>query len=278
MANQTEIYLNQCIKTFCNVHLNNKYYIKCIKLKRRLIKEKSITFIEKNIKIWAATIVYVVCCLNDMIPSPISSKLIHNFFGFSSVDVSNRAYSIMNKIYHKYEYWVNENNKKSSRSNSKKQKTNKQEGKQKTKQNKKEGEQDKQKTKQKNQDKQKSKQNKKEDKQESKKEDEQNKQDKQRTKQNKTEDEQNKQESKQNKQDKAQKENKNYPDEYYSYCKYLGLENNFTRDQLKNKYRGLMKIFHPDLYQNKSKKDTLLVENKSKEINIAYEYLNKYIS
>jgi hypothetical protein len=172
----------------------------------------------------------------------------------------------MNKIYHKYEYWVNTNNRQSGSSAGQKQKS-----KQKTEANKKENKQDKQKTQQ-----DKSRQS-----QQNKKEGEQNKQkkkesekDKQKTKQNKEEGEQNKQESKQNK---TKKGNKNYPNEYYSYCKYLGLESDFTREQLKNKYRELMKIFHPDLYQNNSKEDTLLVENKSKEINIAYEYLNKYV-
>ena len=109
MVHQAEIYLDQCIKAFCTVHLNDEYYSLCINLKEKLIFNGTITFLEKNIKIWAATIIYAICYLNDLLPTYITPKIIHDFFGFTAVDVSNRAHTITRGIYHKYEYWANNN-------------------------------------------------------------------------------------------------------------------------------------------------------------------------
>ena len=217
MKNQIEIYLDQCIRSFCNVHLNDEYYSICINMKNELINNGSITFQETNIKIWAATIIYAVCYLNDLLPKYITPKIIHDFFGFVSVDVSNRAYSITKGIYHKYYYWSNNNNKfnnqnsyNNSSSNNKYEKNNNY-----------------------------------------------------------------------NNSQNSNKENetiKYYSKEHINYCKILELDNNFTKEQLKAKYRELMKKFHPDLIQNKNSDYIKIAENKSKEINKAYEFLNEYIN
>jgi len=56
--------------------------------------------------------------------------------------------------------------------------------------------------------------------------------------------------------------------EYKDYYKILGVERNFTNDQIKRAYRQLAKKYHPDLHPGDKK-----AEDKFKEINEAYEVL-----
>ncbi len=56
--------------------------------------------------------------------------------------------------------------------------------------------------------------------------------------------------------------------EYKDYYKILGVERNFTEDQIKRAYRQLAKKYHPDLHPGDKK-----AEDKFKEINEAYEVL-----
>ena len=56
--------------------------------------------------------------------------------------------------------------------------------------------------------------------------------------------------------------------EYKDYYKILGVERNFTSDQIKRAYRQLAKKYHPDLHPGDKK-----AEEKFKEINEAYEVL-----
>ena len=76
-----------------------------------------------------------------------------------------------------------------------------------------------------------------------------------------------------NKQEKEKYSNrysKDNPDRYYAI---LGVNKNITKDELKKAYRELVKKYHPDKFENSSKKEN--AENKMKEINEAYEYLIK---
>lgn len=58
----------------------------------------------------------------------------------------------------------------------------------------------------------------------------------------------------------------------------LGLTSNYTEEELKKNYRQLVSKYHPDLYQNKSKKEIEKAEEKTKELNTAYEYLKKCLN
>lgn len=60
-----------------------------------------------------------------------------------------------------------------------------------------------------------------------------------------------------------------------NYRDTLELNDNYTEEQLKRNYRCLIKKYHPDLYTTKTKEEQLLAENKTKEINEAYETLIK---
>lgn len=78
-----------------------------------------------------------------------------------------------------------------------------------------------------------------------------------------------------NKQEKEKYSNgysKDNPSRYYAI---LGVNKNITKDELKKVYYKLVKKYHPDKFENSSKKEKENAENKMKEINEAYEYLMK---
>ena len=78
-----------------------------------------------------------------------------------------------------------------------------------------------------------------------------------------------------NKQEKEKYSNgysKDNPSRYYAI---LGVNKNITKDELKKVYYKLVKKYHPDIFENSSKKEKENAENKMKEINEAYEYLMK---
>ena len=78
-----------------------------------------------------------------------------------------------------------------------------------------------------------------------------------------------------NKQEKEKYSNgysKDNPNRYYAI---LGVNKNITKDELKKVYHKLAKKYHPDKFENSSKKEKENAENKMKEINEAYEYLMK---
>ena len=78
-----------------------------------------------------------------------------------------------------------------------------------------------------------------------------------------------------NKQEKERYSNgysKDNPNRYYAI---LGVNKNITKDELKKVYYKLAKKYHPDKFENSSKKEKENAENKMKEINEAYEYLMK---
>ena len=78
-----------------------------------------------------------------------------------------------------------------------------------------------------------------------------------------------------NKQEKEKYSNgysKDNPNRYYAI---LGVNKNITKDELKKAYYKLVKKYHPDKFENSSKKEKENAENKMKEINEAYEYLMK---
>ena len=78
-----------------------------------------------------------------------------------------------------------------------------------------------------------------------------------------------------NKQEKERYSNgysKDNPNRYYAI---LGVNKNITKDELKKVYYKLVKKYHPDKFENSSKKEKEKAENMMKDINEAYEYLMK---
>ena len=55
----------------------------------------------------------------------------------------------------------------------------------------------------------------------------------------------------------------------------LKVEKTATLEEIRNSYRELAKKYHPDLYQNNPL--AYLAEEKSKEVNEAYEVLEDYL-
>jgi len=65
-----------------------------------------------------------------------------------------------------------------------------------------------------------------------------------------------------------------YSNDYISACKTMGLNYNFSKEELKNKYRELMKQYHPDLFVNSNPEIKNIAETTTRQINSAYEYLS----
>ena len=65
---------------------------------------------------------------------------------------------------------------------------------------------------------------------------------------------------------------KDNPNRYYAI---LGVSKNITKNELKKVYYKLVKKYHPDKFENSSKKEKEKAENMMKDINEAYEYLMK---
>ena len=78
-----------------------------------------------------------------------------------------------------------------------------------------------------------------------------------------------------NKQEKEKYSNRYSKDNPNRYYAILGVNKNITKDELKKGYYKLVKKYHPDKFENSSKKEKENAENKMKEINEAYEYLMK---
>jgi molecular chaperone DnaJ len=56
----------------------------------------------------------------------------------------------------------------------------------------------------------------------------------------------------------------------------VGLSADFTTEELKSKYKELMKKYHPDLYANAPSEERQLAETKTRDINEAFEYLSDF--
>ncbi|GHT83432.1 hypothetical protein FACS1894137_04510 [Spirochaetia bacterium] len=65
------------------------------------------------------------------------------------------------------------------------------------------------------------------------------------------------------------------PDMVSFYRNMLGLRLQFTQDELKNAYREAVKKYHPDRYTDASKRDCENAETLMKQVNEAYEVLNR---
>ena len=74
-------------------------------------------------------------------------------------------------------------------------------------------------------------------------------------------------------QEKTIGETKNDKDQ--KYAKILGLEGKLTREDIKKKYRETIAQYHPDKVRSMGKELQDLAEQKSKEINEAFEYFAK---
>ena len=64
---------------------------------------------------------------------------------------------------------------------------------------------------------------------------------------------------------------------YGAALRILGLDNSYTEEDLKKSYRNLMKKYHPDLHAKATEHEKLQLEQKTKQINEAYEILAKSI-
>jgi DnaJ-domain-containing protein 1 len=65
-----------------------------------------------------------------------------------------------------------------------------------------------------------------------------------------------------------------HPDKYYQSCRVMELPDGFSRDELKAKYKELMKKYHPDLFATGDADVRHYAEEKAREINAAFEYLD----
>jgi len=62
------------------------------------------------------------------------------------------------------------------------------------------------------------------------------------------------------------------------YCKIIGIEGPVTKYILRKKYLEIVSKFHPDKFQNYGDETLRMAEKKTKEINIAYEWLSEKFS
>jgi hypothetical protein len=67
------------------------------------------------------------------------------------------------------------------------------------------------------------------------------------------------------------------PDVLSFYRSLLGLKLRFTKDELKNAYRGFAEKYHPDRYMSALKRDRENAETLMKQINVAYEILKEAV-
>jgi curved DNA-binding protein CbpA len=62
---------------------------------------------------------------------------------------------------------------------------------------------------------------------------------------------------------------------HINYYKILGLKRNTTLEEIRKSYRKLVLLYHPDKNINKTKKEQEVAEQKFKQVQEAYEYLQK---
>jgi hypothetical protein len=86
-------------------------------------------------------------------------------------------------------------------------------------------------------------------------------------------------EGKADKDEEGDEENDDEDDNSYeAYCEELGLEpDGLTMDVLKNRYKLLVKQYHPDRIASHSEKERKQAEDKIKRINAAYDYIEEVL-
>jgi hypothetical protein len=67
-----------------------------------------------------------------------------------------------------------------------------------------------------------------------------------------------------------------YTEQYIKACSLFDIKPAFTENELKESYHNMIKQYHPDLYANAAPEIKRLVEDKSREIISAYNYLLEY--
>jgi hypothetical protein len=67
-----------------------------------------------------------------------------------------------------------------------------------------------------------------------------------------------------------------FPEQYIKACSLFELKPSFTESELKESYHYMIKQYHPDLYVSAAPDVKRLVEDKSREIISAYNYLLEY--
>lgn len=77
--------------------------------------------------------------------------------------------------------------------------------------------------------------------------------------------------SRQNKQEKSQ----NYEMNIENACRILGIDRNASVEQIKEAYKKRVKEYHPDKVETLGEELKELAQQKTQEINLAYEFLRK---